>query len=127
MVGTNQKPKIIAVLEDLFFSSKIKEAAESLNLNLEFVRNTNKLIQKLESEKPPLIIFDLNSQACNPLETIRELKSSPDLKDIPILGYFSHVQTELKDEAVKAGCDLILARSKFSKELKEILTGYLTK
>lgn len=126
MAGTNQYPKIIVVLDDIFFSSKIKEAAKSLDLTLEFTKNTNGLIQKLKSEKPALIIFDLNSKAYNPLETIKELKSSPDLIDIPILGYLSHVQTNLKDEAVKAGCDLVLPRSRFSKDLREILTTYST-
>ena len=126
MAGTNQYPKIIVVLDDLFFSSKIKEAAKSLDLNLEFTKNTNGLIQKLKSEKPSLIIFDLNSKACNPLESIKEIKSLPGLNNIPILGYLSHIQTDLKDEAVKAGCDLVLPRSKFSKDLKEILTKYLT-
>ncbi len=124
MGGTNQRTKIIAVLDDLFFTSKIKEAAKSLNSDLEFIKNTNGLIQKLKFEKPSLIIFDLNSRACNPLETIKELKSSPDLKDIPVLGYLSHVQTDLKDEADKTGCDLVLPRSKFSKDLKEIITRY---
>ena len=124
MGGTNQRTKIIAVLDDLFFTSKIKEAAKSLNSDLEFTKNTNGLIQKLKSEKPSLIIFDLNSKACNPLETIKELKSSSYLKDITVLGYLSHVQTDLKDEADKAGCDLVLPRSKFSKDLKEIITKY---
>jgi len=126
MGGMNQRTKIIAVLDDLFFTSKIKEAAKSLNSDLEFIKNTNGLIQKLKSEKPSLIIFDLNSKVCNPLETIKELKSLPDLKDIPILGYLSHIQTDLKDEAAKAGCDLVLPRSKFSKDLREILLKYLT-
>jgi len=126
MGGMNQRTKIIAVLDDLFFTSKIKEAAKSLNSDLEFIKNTNGLIQKLKSEKPSLIIFDLNSKACNPFETIKELKSSPDLKDIPVLGYLSHVQTDLKNEADKTGCDLVLPRSKFSKDLREILLKYLT-
>lgn len=126
MGGTNQRTKIIAVLDDLFFTSKIKEAAKSLNSDLEFIKNTNGLIQKLKSEKPSLIIFDLNSKACNPLETIKELKSSSYVKDIPVLGYLSHVQTELKDEAANTGCDLVLPRSKFSKDLREILRRYST-
>ncbi|HLE25868.1 MAG TPA: response regulator [Thermodesulfobacteriota bacterium] len=126
MGGTNQRTKIIAVLDDLFFSSKIKEATSNLELDLKFIKNTNGLIQKLKFEKPSLIIFDLNSKVCNPLETIKELKSSPDLKDIPILGYLSHVQTDLQNEALKAGCDHVLPRSKFSKDLREILAKYST-
>jgi CheY-like chemotaxis protein len=124
MSKANPENKIIAVMDDLFFSSKIREAAKPLGLNIEFIKNTDGLIEKLESQKPSLLIFDLNSKACNPAETIKNLKSSPVLKDIPILGYLSHVQTELKEEADKAGCDIVIPRSKFSKDLKEILTRY---
>ncbi|HSE83440.1 MAG TPA: response regulator [Thermodesulfobacteriota bacterium] len=126
MPETNQGKKIVAVLDDLFFSSKIREAAKSLDLNLEITKNTSGLIEKLESQKPSLLIFDLNCKACSPLEIIENLKSSPVLKDIPTLGYLSHVQTELKDQAAKAGCDLVLPRSKFTKDLREILNKYST-
>jgi CheY-like chemotaxis protein len=126
MNEANSKNQIIAVMDDLFFSSKIREAAKPLGLTIEFIKNTDGLIEKLESQKPSLLIFDLNSKACNPTKIIKNLKSSPILKDIPVLGYLSHVQTELKEEADKAGCDLVLPRSKFSKDLKEILTKYST-
>ncbi len=116
----------MAVLDDLIFSSKIREAAKTLSIDLEFIKNPNGLAEKIESEKPSLIIFDLNSKTFNPLQTIINLKSSPGLKNIPVIGYLSHVQTELKEEAVKSGCDLVLPRSRFSRELREILIRYLT-
>jgi PleD family two-component response regulator len=125
MTKTSQNPKILAVLDDLFFSSKIRETAKAIGLGVEFIKNTNGLTQKLQNEKPSLVIFDLNSKLTSPLETIKELKSSPDLKDVTVLGYLSHVQTGLKEESAKAGCDLVLPRSKFSKELKEILLKYI--
>jgi PleD family two-component response regulator len=127
MTKTGHNQSIIAIVDDLFFSSKIRESAKTLRLDLEFIKDTNGLIQKLQYGKPSLIILDLNSKASSPLETIKKLKSSPDLKNITILGYISHVQTELKDEAIKAGCDLIFPRSKFSNELKEILMKYSMK
>lgn len=126
MAKINQNTKIIAILDDLIFSSKIREAANPLGIDLEFIKSPNGLSQKIKSEKPSLLIFDLNSKTHNPLQTIKDLKSSPELEDIPILGYLSHVQTELKEEAVKAGCNLVLPRSRFSRELREILMRYST-
>ena len=124
MAERNQSPKILVVLDDLIFSSKIREAAKPLSIDLEFIKSPNGLSHKIKSEQPSLLIFDLNFKSCNPLQIIKDLKSSPELKDIPILGYLSHVQTELKEEAVKAGCDLVLPRSRFSRELREILMRY---
>jgi hypothetical protein len=40
------------------------------------------------------------------------------------LGFYSHVQHELKLAAVEAGCDRILARSAFTAQLPDILRPY---
>lgn len=124
MENDRLKKKIIAVLDDLFFSSKIREAAKALDLDLEFVKNPDGLKEKILSETPSLIVFDLNSKAGNPLENIKNIKSAGELKQVPVIGFLSHVQTELKEEADRAGCDVVIPRSKFSKNLREILTKY---
>jgi PleD family two-component response regulator len=120
----NHRKKILAVLDDLFFSSKIREAAKTLDVDLEFVKNPDGFKEKILSEKPSLIIFDLNSRAGSPLEIIKGIKSSSELKQIPLIGFLSHVQIELRNEADRAGCDLVIPRSKFSKDLREILRRY---
>ncbi|MGB7293608.1 MAG: response regulator [Thermodesulfobacteriota bacterium] len=120
----NHRKKILAVLDDLFFSSKIREAANTLDIDLEFVKKPDGFSEKISSEKPSLIIFDLNSRAGSPLEIIRSIKSSSELKKIPVIGFLSHVQIELKKEADRAGCDLVIPRSRFSKDLREILRKY---
>lgn len=120
----NHRKKILAVLDDLFFSSKIREAAKTLDIDLEFVKNPDGFKEKISSEKPSLIIFDLNSRAGSPLEIIKSIKSSSELKQIPVIGFLSHVQIELKKEADRAGCDLVIPRSRFSIDLREILRKY---
>jgi PleD family two-component response regulator len=120
----NHRKKILAVLDDLFFSSKIREAAKTLDIDLEFVKNPDGFKEKISSEKPSLIIFDLNSRAGSPLEIIKSIKSSSELKEIPVIGFLSHVQIELKKEADRAGCDLVIPRSRFSIDLREILRKY---
>lgn len=120
----NHRKKIIAVVDDLFFSSKFREAAKTLDIDVEFVKNTDGLKEKISSEKPSLIIFDLNSRGGSPLEIIKSIKSTSELKQIPVIGFLSHVQIELRKEADRAGCDLVIPRSRFSKDLQEILRKY---
>ena len=118
--------RVIAVLDDMFFSSKIREAAKSTGVKVEIVKNTNGLIKSLTSAPPTLIIVDLNVKKLIPLDFIKELKSSEELKKVPTLGYFSHVEEELKKEAIKAGFDVVMPRSGFSRELALILKKYNT-
>jgi hypothetical protein len=53
----------------------------------------------------------------------RAFKADENLKAIPLLGFFSHVQTELQQAALAAGFDRVMPRSAFAKHLAEILGG----
>ena len=72
-----------------------------------------------------LVIFDLNCAAAGPADLIRCIKSDPDTKDIPTLGFVPHAQTQLKAEAREAGCDMVVARSVFAQTLPDILRRHV--
>jgi PleD family two-component response regulator len=115
-----REPKrVLAVLTDLFFSVKLADAAKRAGLSLELVKDSNSVLEKAQ-HKPALIVFDLNYEAVEPLKLISELKSKPETKGISLIGYVSHVQGELKQQAHDAGCDMVLARSAFSQNIPQI-------
>ena len=110
----NLEPKrVLAVVNDLFFSVKLIDAAKRAGLALEFVKDSKEVLERALA-KPSLIIFDLNFEAAHPLMVITKLKGSVDTKHINLIGYLSHIQAELKQQAQQAGCDMVLARSAFS-------------
>ena len=111
--------RVLAVVSDLFFSVKISEAAKRCGLALEFVKNPDDVLDKAK-DKPSLIIFDLNFDVVNPVHLIGRLKSSGDTKGISLLGFLSHIQVELKQQAQDAGCDMVMARSAFSQNMSQI-------
>ena len=111
--------KVLAVVSDLFFSVKLTDAAKRSGLSLEFVKEPKELLVKAQ-EKPSLIIFDLNMESAQPLKLIAKLKGKSETKGISLIGYLSHIQGELKQQAQEAGCDMVLARSAFSQNLPQI-------
>lgn len=115
------KKKILAVVEDLLFTVKIGDAAKRTGLEVEFVKSERDVLEKAAQEKPLLIILDLNFSAVQPLKLISKLKSNGDLKPISVIGYLSHVQGELKQQAQEAGANIVMARSAFSQNLQQIL------
>lgn len=117
------KENIIAVVDDLFFASKIRGTAEELAVTVRFARQLDALIEAARRDRPSLIICDLHSQKIDPMELARKIKGDEDLRSIQLLGFFSHVQTELQREAEKAGFDQVMPRSAFSKHLGDILSG----
>ena len=116
----NEAQTILAVVTDLFFSAKINEAAKRAGVTLKYVTTEKDLLEKAKAD-PALIIFDLNFEAVRPIESIRKLKGTDELKHISILGYLSHVQTDLQRLAQEAGCDTVMPRSAFSMNLSQIL------
>jgi PleD family two-component response regulator len=113
---------VLAVVSDLFFSAKINEAAKRAGVTLEYVTAEKDVLEKARSN-PALIILDLNFDAVRPVELIGKLKGNADLKHIRLIGFLSHVQTELKMKAQEAGCDQVMPRSAFSMNLPQILSS----
>ena len=117
--------QILAVVEDLFFTVKINESAKRAGMPIQFVKTEQDTLARA-AEHPALIILDLNLARIDPLKLIADLKSNPETQNISLIGYLSHVQGELKQQAQEAGCDMVMARSAFSQNLPQILKRYST-
>ncbi len=112
---------ILAVLDDLMFTSKIKTAAAQLGVDVAFARSSSGAIDQMRAHAPSLVILDLNNPRIDPLGTVAEMKRDPALASIPTVGFASHVQTDIINAARQAGVDEVLARSAFTMKLPEIL------
>ena len=114
---------VIIAVDDMFFVAKIRATAEHLGVTLRSVRNLETLLNVAREGQTDLIIVDLHAQKLDPLTVAQAIKSDAQLASIPLLGFFSHVQTELKENALAVGYDLVIPRSVFSRDLGAILEG----
>lgn len=111
----------MTVVTDLFFKSKINEAAKQSGLEVVYVRDGAGALELARQVRPPLIILDLNAAHSDPLGLIRDLKADAELCAVPLIAFVAHVDTGLQAEARAAGCDRVLARSVFFKNLTALL------
>ena len=114
---------ILAIVDDLMFSSKIKTAASQLGVAVAFARSSAAALATMRERAPALVILDLNNPRTDPLGTVAAMKRDPATASIRTVGYASHVQTDVIDAARQAGVDEVMARSAFTARLAEILTG----
>jgi CheY-like chemotaxis protein len=117
------RKKIVAAVEDLFFTVKINDAARRAGFDVEFVKSEHDLLEKAK-EMPALIVIDLNLGSFGPVKVIAKLKDNSVLKAISVIAYVSHVQGELKQQAHDAGANMVLARSAFTQNFPAILKRY---
>ena len=114
---------ILAAVDDMFFAAKIRATAEALGVSMKFHRKLEGLVSAALEHSPDLILVDLHNEKLDPIQLARELKADGGLKSIPLLGFFSHVQTDLQRAALAAGYDQVIPRSVFARDLAKILAG----
>ena len=109
--------RIVAFMDDLFFQMKVAETAKQLGLELKVAADSDSLLTLLQPP-PKLVIVDLNARK-QPIQAIEQMRAGK--HEVPIVGFLSHVQTELAAQAKAAGCDQVMARSVFTLNLPSIL------
>ena len=111
--------RVVALVDDLFFQMKLAETAKQLGVDVKVAATGDALRVLLESA-PKLVIVDLNARG-QPLQAIERVRQAS--KDVRVVGFLSHVQTQLAAHAQAAGCNEVLPRSSFTQNLAAILSA----
>jgi PleD family two-component response regulator len=112
---------VLAVVDDLMFTSKIRAAANGTGVPVAFARSSSAALAEMKKSAPTLVIFDLDNPRTDPIGTVAAMKADQTLASIPTVGFVSHVHADLIDRARQAGVSDVLARSAFTAQLPEIL------
>jgi hypothetical protein len=101
--------RVAAVVSDLMLVSRVRE---SLGAAGHEVSVTATLPQLVEAD---VIVCDLDAVDADAIAST----------GIPSLGFYSHVDVDTKARAQKAGIDLVVPRSRMSRELPQLVESLL--
>ena len=117
-----------ALLQDLFFRTRIEATAEAAGVPVIVSDTVEELLGKMGGTAGGAVLVDLGGGADGPdearsaIDAIRALKR---LSEPPaIVAWGSHVDTEAFEAARTAGADRVLPRSAFTRRLPEILREF---
>ena len=110
---------VVALMDDLFFQMKLAETAKQLGVEVKVATNGDALMG-LMTGAPKLVIVDLNARS-QPLQAIERVRQNN--KDVRVVAFLSHVQTQLAAQAQAVGCTEVLPRSSFTQNLAAILSA----
>ena len=108
---------ILAIVDDRIFRGKLQTAATQLRSPLTVVKDPSEALRLGQSWSRVLV--DLNLSQGDPLTMIRQIRQVD--ATVSIVGYCAHVQQELQQQALEAGCTTVLPRSAFVQQLPELL------
>ena len=106
--------KIAALVDDLFFSSKISATAKQVGSEIVFCRSAEEVPAEVGR-----VCVDLNANTFDAVAEISKLKRGHSAR---IVAYLSHVQVDLKRRAEEAGADEVIPRSAFVERLPGLLS-----
>jgi hypothetical protein len=103
--------RVVAISADLLLGSKVEAMLSAAGHDVTLAP----ALAEAPLDDVELIVADLDAE--NP-EALVGL-------GIPVLGYYSHVNVETKQTAEAAGIDLVVPRSRMSRELVTLAAGLL--
>jgi len=116
-------PLVIALVDDLMFLSRIREAAKGSEVEVRAVRTPESLLDACRTQAPALVFVDLDSDRLRPLQAPASLRGDAALAPVALFGFVSHVNGERARAAQEAGYTRVLARGAFVQELPGILAN----
>ena len=113
--------RIVAVVPDLFFATKIEAVARAAGAELS-IMPPGQALERCLADPPALVLLDLHAPG-DPLALVRGLRTDARTRTVRIVGFYSHVEDELRRGALDAGIDEALPRSAFVGRLPGLLAG----
>ena len=116
---------ILALEKDLFFSVKMRDTLRHHDMEVKTVRTLAAFEQGLTAageEKPALVIVNTATTGVDWEAAIRQARAS----GYAVLAFGSHMDLEARDRAIEAGAQRVVANSKFTSDMPELVKRLLS-
>ena len=111
---------VVAVVDDLMFLSRIREAAKRQGADVRAVRTAADAAAACRAGAK-VVVVDLDTPRLPVMEAVAAIAGEAALAGVQLVGFYSHVETERAREARSAGCRTVLPRSAFVRQLDDLL------
>jgi DNA-binding response OmpR family regulator len=117
---------ILALEKDLFFAVKMRDTLRHHDMVVKTARTLPIFEQGLSAEgaeKPALVIVNIATTGVDWEEAIRQARTA----GYPVLAFGSHMDLEARAKALAAGAQRVVANSKFSSDMPDLVKRMMTK
>jgi CheY-like chemotaxis protein len=117
--------RVAALIPDLLFGSKVQSALQAAGHEVDLISGAVEAWDEVGGID--LLVIDLTSPDIDGVELFETLAMGGELHAVRTLGFFAHVQPEVRERALAAGFDLVVPRSRMAREGPRLVEGLLTK
>jgi CheY-like chemotaxis protein len=124
-VRADTRPPLAALVQDLFFSSRIAETTRQLGIVAIIEDRAETFEETVREERPGVALIDLGLRGVDWASSVRRLRADPAFATLPIIAFGPHMDLEARERALAAGCTEFLANSKIATDLAHIVGRYI--
>ena len=112
--------KVLVIATNLFFLPRIQNIAAPSGCDTRQVMTIDRLKEEMADGETVLVLVDLEANPDFWGEAVgRVLASGPSRPQV--VGYGGHTNTAMLQKAEEAGCDLVLTKGQFSRDLSKLI------
>jgi CheY-like chemotaxis protein len=115
--------RVAALIGDLLFGSKVQAALEAAGHEVDLITGPVEAWDEVGGVE--LLVIDLTSPDVDGVELFETLATGGELHGVRTLGFFAHVQPEVRERALAAGFDQVVPRSRMAREGAQLVEGLL--
>ena len=112
--------KILVVATNLFFLPRIQNIAAPSGCETRQVMSVDRLNEEMAEGETILVLVDLEADPDFWGEAVRTVLASSEARP-QVVGYGGHTNTEMLQRAEEVGCDLVLTKGQFSRDLAKLI------
>ncbi len=105
---------VLAFIPDLLFGSRVQAALTAAGEEVALAADANGVQERLAGVD--VLVVDLTDEAAARVELVKSLSVAGSLDGIATLGFYAHVEADVRALAEGAGFDLIVPRSRMARE-----------
>ena len=113
--------KILVIATNLFFLPRIQNIAAPSGCETRQVMTVDRLNEEMAEGETVLVLVDLEADADFWGEAVGTVLATGESRP-QVVGYGGHTNTVMLQRAEEAGCDLVLTKGQFSRDLAKLIT-----
>ncbi|HUC00664.1 MAG TPA: hypothetical protein VMS11_12645 [Solirubrobacterales bacterium] len=103
--------RVVSIATDLMLASRVDATLTAAGHHVLLART----VDDASLDEAEIVVADLEAASADALGSL----------EVPVLGYYSHVDAETRQEAEEAGVTLAVPRSRMARELPELVERLL--
>jgi DNA-binding response OmpR family regulator len=115
--------RVALLCPDLMFGSRVEESLRAAGHDV--TRYDGEDMARAAADQADVLIVDLTADEFDAATLIESMRMGRELEGVATIGFYPHVEQEVRRRADEAGVDVVVPRSRMAREAPAVLESAL--